>query len=107
MRNSKWLRPVAWLTDLFHDPCADAPVAMSEVREEARRLLAGHLTEREFVAWIHCHVGHRGPAELQDIVGMDDEYDPNVFADTDLLFVSDGMPARVRSLAQDLVSRAP
>lgn len=106
MRASERSRPVAWVRDLFSDPCADAPVATSEVREAAQRLLAGQLTEREFVAWVHCHVGHDGPDELQDIVEMDDEYDPNIDADADRRFVSDGKAAQVLSFAEDLVSRA-
>lgn len=77
---------------------------MTQVREAARRVLAGRLTEREFVAWAHCHVGHDGPDELQDLVEMDDEYDTNVDADADRRFVSDGKPAQVRSFAEVLAS---
>jgi hypothetical protein len=95
---------VTWVKDLFRDPCADAPVTMNEVCEAARRVLAGQLTEREFVAWAHCHVGHDGPDELQNLVEMDDEYDPNIDADADRRFISDGKPAQVRSFAEVLAS---
>jgi hypothetical protein len=77
---------------------------MTQVRDAARRMIAGELTEREFVEWVHCHVGHDGPDDLQDIVEMDDEYDPNIDSNAANRFIHEGKPAQVRAFAEDLVA---
>ena len=43
--------------------------------QKAEQLLAHTLTERQFLGWVHAHVGHSGPDELQDLVEMDDFYE--------------------------------
>ena len=95
----KWLRRQL-------DPGSDAPVPMSQVRDAARRMIAGELTEREFVEWVHCHVGHDGPDALQVIVEMYDEYDPNVDPGAVEQFVRNGKPAQVRAFAEALTARS-
>ena len=91
------------LKELIHEPCSDAPLSMSEVRDAARRLLNGEITERAFVDWVQCHVGHDGPEGLQEIVEMDDEYEPNLDATASDRFIEDGMPAQVRAFAEALL----
>lgn len=88
----------------LYGPCIDAPVPLSQVRGAARRLLDGEMTEREFVAWIHCHVGHHGPDDLQDLVVLDDEYDPNCVTDADIRWSVDGVAAMVQARALEVAA---
>lgn len=76
MRFREWWSGPGW----------DAPVPRERIREEATRLLEGELTEREFVSWIHTHVGHGGYDDLIELVELDDEYDPVDFPDEDQWF---------------------
>jgi hypothetical protein len=40
-----------------------------------RQLSNGLVTPRTLTDWAHRHIGHDGPAALQDLVELDDEYD--------------------------------
>lgn len=57
-----------------------------------------------FVVWVHCHIGHTEPADLQDIVEMDDVHDANTDSAASDRFINDGKPAYVRAVAEELVS---
>lgn len=59
------------------------------------------MTEREFVDWVHIHVGHGGYDDLEDLVELDDEYDPVDFPEADQWF---GSPPRRRRSANASVN---
>lgn len=43
--------------------------------EKAKELLDGGVNERQFLSWVHHHIGHSGREDLQDLVEMDDIYE--------------------------------
>ncbi len=87
-------------------PGWDAPVARERIREEAMRLIGGEITEREFVSWVHTHVGHMGDDDdLLELVVLDDEYDPFVFPDKDRWFRESAEAESVRSRVRDAAGR--
>lgn len=44
---------------------------------------------------MHRYVGHEFFPEIQDLIELDDEYDPNILEDADRKFITDGGPEYV------------
>jgi hypothetical protein len=80
-------------------------VPRERVREEATRLVAGEITEREFVSWVHTHVGHMGYDDLIELVELDGEYDPVDFPDEDRWFRESSEAAAIRNRVRELALR--
>jgi len=81
------------------------------LRAKARALLDGGLNEREFLGWLHRHVGHSGREDLQDLVEMDDTFTLGGTVDGDAWFDSSpeaAVPRRyVRDSARHIVNDEP
>lgn len=56
------------------EPKSDAAQGLA-LRSLCRQSIDGSLAPRAVAGWAHRYVGHEGPAELQDLVELDDEYD--------------------------------
>lgn len=99
---------VARIRSWWSGPGWDAPVSRERVREAAARLLAGQMSEREFIDWVHIHVGHGGYDDLEDLVDLDDEYDPVDFLEADQWFrespEAEAERERVREHARRLIA---
>ena len=81
------------------------PCLASEFARRASRLVAGEITEREFVSWVHIHVSHGGYDDLIELVELDDEYDPVDFPDEDRWFRESAEAAAIRSRVRELALR--
>ncbi len=75
------------------------------VRQEAARLVAGEITEREFVSWLHTHVGHGGYDDLIELVELDDEYDPVDFPDEGQWFRESPEAEPIRNQVREVALR--
>jgi hypothetical protein len=64
-----------------------------------RQLSNGLVTPRMLTDWAHRHIGHDGPAAVQDLVELDDEYD--------MQGQSEDLDRRTASAAEALLRREP
>lgn len=58
----------------YPEPGSSAAL-LAALRAQCRRMLRDEISPRDLAAWAHGVIGHQGPAEAQDLVNADDDYD--------------------------------
>ena len=81
-----WVQLVGRFRLWWFGPNWDAPVSRERITEAAAVFLDGAMTERQFLEWLSVHVGHGSYDDLEDLVGLDDDYDPLDYPDADRWF---------------------